>query len=281
MTNKKVNQMKKLIPLLAMLIAPPVFSQCAPLTTSSMQCLPSGTVTIGFGLVWNSTKTGVQNGATTSGAGAFVGIAGNSSSTSSNVAVTVYLPGNDCNGGCSIAFDGAPSSSGNGFIWSTSTGGQMHDLGSANCNAQCIGYTHGTSASSNAGYLIGFRADAVPATAETSCAALVGANGYIWNSLGTSGAFGCTLPTAIGGTSTGGSTQQYCIGNGANSSRTASTGVITVTAASGDFIRNVAGTFGSTGGTEVSSGASADLACFVSMQANQWQFFSIHGTWTP
>jgi hypothetical protein len=233
-------------------------------------CPAGGTVTQGYYVKLN-TSGQVVNGATTDTAGLIVGIAGNSATTAGQ-SVLVFTTGFSA-----AYFDGA-TTQGHYCGPSSSTGGLLHDVG-ANGNTQS--WCKIVVANSSTPYgteiqIFGHIPEGVPSSAATTCPTIAGANNYIWNTNGSATAFGCTLPTAIGI-----STLQVCVGNSATPGRTASTGIVTVTAASGDYIVNKSGTFGSSGGTEVSGGAAADLGCFVSTQANQWQFIPVFGTWTP
>lgn len=260
-------------------------AQCSPAVGGLMTCqVPSGSSTTQYyGVGWNSGYTGVTTLATTSSAGSFVGIAEASVTGGAGQTVVVALPGNFCSGACGIAFDATPTA-GHGFRLSPNTGGEMQDIGSSNCDNTCVGYVFGTSSSNSGGFLLGHLPEATTGILLSGSASTQsGGTLYLVNNAGTSGAFTYTLPTALGALGNGGPVQQFCFINGANSSRTLSTGTMTITAASGDYIFSPnASAFGTSGGNEVSTGTGGAVGCFIAMQANQWYFFPGKlGTWTP
>ena len=99
-------------------------------------------------------------------------------------------------------------------------------------------------------------------------------SGYTFNQYATAATgVAYTLPTAAAG-------KQYCVRNSYNGSA-ANTGVLTVnTSASGQFLIDVDGTLGSTGGHITSGGAGGDAACFVGVDTTHWQVYVQKGTWT-
>jgi trimeric autotransporter adhesin len=81
------------------------------------------------------------------------------------------------------------------------------------------------------------------------------------------------LPTAAAG-------KQFCISNSYNGSA-ANTGVLTVnTSAAGQYMIDVDGTRGSTGGHITSGGAGGDSVCVVGVDSTTWQVYTQKGTWT-
>jgi len=100
------------------------------------------------------------------------------------------------------------------------------------------------------------------------------ASGFYNNQHATAGtAITYNLPTAAAG-------KQFCIRNSYNGSAV-NTGVLTVnTSASGQFIIDVDGTLGATGGHITSGGAGGDSMCVVGVDATHWQVYVQKGTWT-
>lgn len=121
-----------------------------------------------------------------------------------------------------------------------------------------------------------------PITITTGTSATLGAgtysSGYTFNQEATAGAaVTYTLPA----TSTG---DQYCVRNSiVSGTGAADTGVLTVYPPSGSFVilNGVRNTVGG-GGTHgvASGGAAGDSACFVAIDANDWEVYAIRGTWT-
>jgi hypothetical protein len=116
--------------------------------------------------------------------------------------------------------------------------------------------------------------DADPCPTGTHCA--VGATyqmGYIVNGATTeASATFFDLPAAVAG-------QQYCFENGAGDSG-ATTGVMKVIAASGDYITLVGVKSATSGSTATSGGAAGDAACFIAIKGDEWILKASKGTWT-
>jgi hypothetical protein len=116
--------------------------------------------------------------------------------------------------------------------------------------------------------------DADPCPTGTHCA--VGATynmGYIINGATTeASATFFDLPSAVAG-------QQYCFENGAGNSG-ATTGVMKVIAASGDYITLLGVKSGTSGTTATSGGAAGDAACFIAVKGDEWVMKTSGGTWT-
>jgi hypothetical protein len=113
-----------------------------------------------------------------------------------------------------------------------------------------------------------------PCPTGTHCA--VGATyqmGYIINGATTeASATFFDLPAAVAG-------QQYCFENGAGDSG-ATTGVMKVIAASGDYITLVGVKSATSGSTATSGGAAGDAACFIAIKGDEWILKASKGTWT-
>lgn len=103
---------------------------------------------------------------------------------------------------------------------------------------------------------------------------VTGGGAFYMNQHATAGtAITYNLPTAA-------ANLQVCVKNSYNGSA-ANTGVLTVaTSASGQFLIDVDGTLGSTGGNIASGGAGGDGACFEGVDSTHWQVYVQKGTWT-
>jgi hypothetical protein len=120
-----------------------------------------------------------------------------------------------------------------------------------------------------------------PITITTGTTANLGStykSGYTFNQEGTAGTgVTYTLPaTAVG--------LQYCVRNSiVSGTGAADTGVLTVYPAASSYVilNGVRNTIGG-GGTHgvASGGAAGDSACFVAIDATDWEVFVIRGTWT-
>lgn len=99
-------------------------------------------------------------------------------------------------------------------------------------------------------------------------------NEFYWNQHATAAtAITYNLPTAAAGL-------QFCFKNSYNGTA-ANTGAITInTSAAGQFIIDVDGSIGSTGGHIASGGAGGDGACVVGVDSTHWQVYVNKGTWT-
>jgi hypothetical protein len=110
-----------------------------------------------------------------------------------------------------------------------------------------------------------------PITLTTGTSATLGAatylSGYTVNNHATMGqAVTYTLPAAVAGL-------QQCVRNG-----TGRTGILTVTAGTGDTI-DLDGTATAAAGNIASSGALGDAACFVAIDDTVWLTYVNKGTW--
>jgi hypothetical protein len=116
--------------------------------------------------------------------------------------------------------------------------------------------------------------DADPCPTGTHCA--VGATynmGYIINGATTeASATYFDLPAAVAG-------MQYCFENGAGNSG-ATTGIMRVIAASGDYITLLGVKSGTSGTTATSNGAAGVAACFIAVKGDEWLMKTSGGTWT-
>lgn len=244
-------------------------AQCQQQATAVLLCPATGTVTAGFGVTFNTAKTGVQNGTTTSTAGQFVGIAGASTTSGSGVLIPVYTQGY-LSAATGAQFDGTPVS-GDCGTWSTSTGGQIHDIGSASCNEQTFIYAAGTAASGlNAAYILGHLPNAIPTNLSSSGTVADPGFGNYYVINNSSGPLTFTLVAAPA------PGIQRCIWNYAGQ-----TGILTVKAGTSGVIayQGLNGT-ASTGTGILSGGAFGDELCLVSDNTNHWNATLVRGTWT-
>lgn len=121
-----------------------------------------------------------------------------------------------------------------------------------------------------------------PVTATTGTTATIGAgsfkSGYTFNQEATAGAgVTYTLPATVKG-------MQFCVKNSIVSGTGApDTGVLTVYPAASSYVilNGVINTIGG-GGTHgvVSTGAAADAACFVAVDATHWDVWALSGSWS-
>jgi hypothetical protein len=116
--------------------------------------------------------------------------------------------------------------------------------------------------------------DADPCPTGTHCA--VGGTynmGYIINGATTeASATYFDLPAAVAG-------MQYCFENGAGNSG-ATTGIMRVIAASGDYITLLGVKSGTSGTTATSNGAAGVAACFIAVKGDEWVMKTSGGTWS-
>jgi len=168
---------------------------------------------------------------------------------------------------------------GNWTVQSTANAKQVMDSGVPNtqpCPSTCLGFalTAGTS-SQTVVVLSPIQGTAVVVTTSTPITvSSLYTSAYYFNQHATPAtAIAYTLPTAAAGL-------QFCFGNSYNGSA-ADTGVLTVnTSASGQYIIDVDGTLGATGGHVTSGGAGGDKACLVGVDATHWQLYVNKGVWT-
>lgn len=115
-----------------------------------------------------------------------------------------------------------------------------------------------------------------PITVTTTTPVTLGGtfkSGYTYNASATAAtAVTYNLPSVAAGL-------QYCVGNSWNGSA-ATTGVLTVVAASGQTIIFTDGTLSAAAGNVTSGGAASDAACFVGVDGGHWQLTVQRGTWT-